>query len=169
MPYSSAADFIQFALRLYSRTGMKETCLRLQDHFGLNVNCLLLAAWSARLGYSIDADLWSELQRQCTPIREAAIEPIRAVRRRISREPKLKEELRGPLKRMLLYAELRAEQAEERTLHDRMIARALKARPGPALLRQNLAAYAPPGEEIEHFATLVIESELLDPAPCPND
>jgi len=147
---------------------MKDMCLALQDRAGLNVNCLLLAAWSARLGYSIDRELWSELQRHCAPIREAAIEPIRAVRRRISKEPKLKEELRGPLKRLLLYAELRAEQAEERALHDRMVSRAAKAEPGPALLRANLASYAPDNAALEQFATLVIESELLEQAPCLN-
>ncbi len=164
----SGAYFLQFAMRLYAVAGMKDACLALQDEARLNVNCLLLAAWAARLGYEIDATLWQDLQTRTAPIREAAVQPIRALRRQISRNEKLREDLRAPIKRLLLYAELRAEQAEERALHDHMRARAVAARPGHELLARNLAAYCAPSPALTRFATLVMESQLLEVTTCPS-
>jgi len=155
-------------MRVYALGGMKDVCLALQDKCGLNVNCLLLAAWGAHLGFEMDAGLWAELQAHTAVIREGAVGPIRALRRQISRNTKLRDDLRAPIKRMLLYAELRAEQAEECALHDRMVARARRAEPGRELLLRNLAAYAEMGPELAQFANLVIESQLLEVAHCPN-
>lgn len=166
--HRTGAYFLQFAMRLYAWPGMKEACLALQDQARLNVNCLLLAAWAAHLGYEIDATLWTDLQSHTAPIREAAVQPIRALRRQISRNEKLREDLRAPIKRLLLYAELRAEQAEERALHDRMRALATPAEPGPALLHRNLAAYTQPSPAVTQFANLVIESQLLEVSTCPS-
>ncbi|HEY3443947.1 MAG TPA: TIGR02444 family protein [Paludibaculum sp.] len=166
--HQSGAYFLQFAMRVYALPGMKDTCLALQNQARLNVNCLLLAAWAAHLGYEIETALWADLQSHTAPIREAAVQPIRALRRQISRNEKLREDLRAPIKRLLLYAELRAEQAEERALHDRMRALAAPAPPGPALLLRNLAAYTGPSPELTRFATLVIESQLLEVPTCPS-
>ena len=166
--YQTGAYFLQFAMRVYALPGMKDACLALQDNLRLNVNCLLLAVWAARLGYEIDAALWSKLQAHTAPIREAAVQPIRALRRQISRNEKLRDDLRAPIKRLLLYAELRAEQAEERALHDRMRALALPAAPGADLLHRNLAAYCDPNPALTQFATLVIESQLLEVSNCPS-
>lgn len=159
---NDAAAFVQFCLRLYSHPGMSSVCLDLQNAAGLNVNCLLLAAWAARLGYSIDNALWSDLLRHTAPIREHAVAPIRALRRQISKETKLREDLRAPIKRLLLYAEVRAEQAEEYELHNRMAGLAGHGMPGSGLLRDNLAALAPVSPELERFVRLAVESGLLD-------
>ena len=166
--HQTGAYFLQFAMRVYALPGMKEACLALQDQARLNVNCLLLAAWAAHLGYEIDAALWADLQSHTAPIRESAVQPIRTLRRLISRNEKLREDLRAPIKRLLLYAELRAEQAEERALHDRMRALAPSAPPGPPLLLRNLAAYSELSPALNHFATLVIESQLLEVSTCPS-
>ena len=165
--HQTGAYFLQFAMRVYALPGMKNACLALQEQFRLNVNCLLLAAWAAHLGYEIDAALWTGLQSHTAPIREAAVQPIRALRRQISRNEKLRDDLRAPIKRLLLYAELRAEQAEERALHDRMRALATPAPPGSSLFLRNLAAYCEPSSALTQFATLVIESQLLEVSTCP--
>jgi uncharacterized protein (TIGR02444 family) len=156
-----AAHFIQFALRLYSRAGVAKVCLRLQEECALNVNCLLLAAWAARLGLAVDAELWNELQRHTAAIRDTAVQPIRRLRRQISKESKLKEELRAPLKRLLLYAEVRAEQAEERVLHERLVDLGRPAVAGAELLAENLRSYAGEHPLVARFAALVMESELI--------
>lgn len=166
--HQTGAYFLQFAMRVYALPGMKETCLALQDQAHLNVNCLLLAVWAAYLGYEIDSALWADLQAHTAPIREATVQPIRALRRQISRNEKLRDDLRAPIKRLLLYAELRAEQAEEHALHDRMRAVAPTALPGPALLHRNLAAYSELSPALTQFATLVVESQLLEVSTCPS-
>ncbi|MBI5282647.1 MAG: TIGR02444 family protein [Candidatus Solibacter usitatus] len=168
MPPDDAAAFVQFSLRLFSRDGVAPLCISLQDRHGLNVNCLLLAAWAAHLGYAIDSGLWRELQALTDPIRRGAVEPIRAVRRQVSSAPRLSDDLRAPLKRLLLYAEVRAEQAEERALHQHMVSRAPRHQPGPSLLADNLTAYAGGLPDLARFATLVVESRLLEQPPCPS-
>ncbi|WP_321471846.1 TIGR02444 family protein [uncultured Paludibaculum sp.] len=157
-----AAAFLQFCVRLYSQDGMRAVCLDLQNSLGLNVNCLLLSAWAARLGYAISAELWRDLQHHIAPIRESAVLPIRALRRQISKEPKLREDLRAPIKRLLLYAELRAEQAEEHALHNRMAGLATRATAGQGLLRRNLETLTKLEPRLEEFLRITIDSGLLD-------
>ncbi len=165
----TGADFIQFCMRLYAAPGVRECCLGLQDEHGLNVNCLLLAAWAAALGYAIDGKQWTSMTARTAPIREKAVAPIRSARRAISSEPALEDDLKRPLKRLLLYAEIRAEQAEERALHRLMLRTASRSQPGEELLRLNLGAYAEPSMELERFATLVVDSQFMDLVPCPRN
>jgi uncharacterized protein (TIGR02444 family) len=165
----TGADFIQFCLRLYAAPGIREAAIRLQDEHSLNVNCLLLAAWGAALGYSLPPEAWSSITARTAAIRDKAVAPIRATRRAISREPSLDDNLKQPLKRLLLYAEIRAEQAEERALHRLMVRSASRAGPGEPLLRLNLAAYAPPSVDLERFATLVVDARFMELLPCPRN
>jgi uncharacterized protein (TIGR02444 family) len=151
----SGADFIQFCLRLYSSPGVRPACLALQDRRGLDVNCLLLAVWAARAGLRLSSSAWRHLQAIASPIREGAVEPIRRLRRAISANESLAQELRAPLKRLLLYAELRAEQAEERQLFDAARRLATPAPYTPRLLEENLEAYCGRPPELDSFLTAV--------------
>jgi uncharacterized protein (TIGR02444 family) len=136
---ASAAHFIQWCARTYARPGMKEACLAAQDRGGLNVNCLLAAIWSAAEGLALAPADWDRLRAEIAPIEQEAIQPIRALRRSLQSNPKLDPDLRGGLKRLLLYAELRAEQAAEAVLHAGVLR---CARPAPVTAEDNLAAYA---------------------------
>lgn len=167
-PFLTGADFVQFCLRLYAAQGVRQACIHLQDERGLNVNCLLLAAWGAALGYYLKPETWTAVTTRTAAIREKAVTPIRTARRAISREPSLDDDLKQPLKRLLLYAEVRAEQAEERALHRLMVRSGARAEPGEPLLRLNLAAYAPRSVELERFATLVVNARFMELLPCPR-
>ncbi len=164
----TGADFIQFCLRLYAAPGIGKACLQLQEEHKLNVNCLLLAAWGATLGYSLSPETWVFITGRTAAIRDKAVAPIRATRRAISQENALDDDLRRPLKRLLLYAEIRAEQAEERALHRLMVRSAIRSEPGEPLLRRNLAAYAAPSIDLERFATLVVNARFMELLPCPR-
>lgn len=154
---ASAAAFIQWCARTYSRPGMKQACLEAQDRGGLNVNCLLAAVWSAGQGLVLTAEDWAHLRAAIAPIEEGATRPIRALRRSLQSNAKLDPSLRAGLKRLLLYAELRAEQAVEAVLHAEIVRR---ARPGAAAPEANLAAYAGGmTPEIEHFLAVLRDSE----------
>jgi uncharacterized protein (TIGR02444 family) len=166
--FLTGADFIQFCLRLYAAPGVGKTCLQLQDEHGLNVNCLLLAAWGAALGYCLKPETWVAITARTAVIRNKAVAPIRTARRTVSSEPHLDEDLKRPLKRLLLYAEVRAEQAEERALHRLMLRSAARSEPGEPLLRLNLAAYASPSINLERFATLVVDARFMELLPCPR-
>lgn len=164
----TGADFVQFCLRLYAAEGVRQASLQLQDEHGLNVNCLLLAAWSAALGYSLSPAVWQSMTARTAVIRDKAIAPIRTTRKAISRETSLDDDLKRPLKRLLLYAEIRAEQAEERALHRLMVRSAARDEPGEPLLRRNLAANAPWCADLERFATLVVDARFMELLPCPR-
>ena len=47
MSSSSARPLWDFSLEVYGRPKVAETCLRLQDEFGVDVPVLLFAAWLA--------------------------------------------------------------------------------------------------------------------------
>jgi len=152
----SAAGFIQFCAALYQRPGVATACLALQDGRGWNVNCLLLSAWAARNGYALTQGFWIEARKAIEALDTGAVAPIRKVRREISRNRKFSDELKGGIKRLLWYAELRAEQAVESTLHRAMVSRAQR---GAGDVASNLIAYA--GEDspdVRQLARLFSES-----------
>lgn len=151
-----AADFLQFAARVYSLPGMKGICLKLQDEQQLNVNCLLLAAWADKHRLMIDSADWRAMEDAIRPIEDTATKPIRSLRRTIWRNDGIDKDLRGAMKRFLLYAELRAEHFVETLLHDQLLRH---ARPGEPDLLGLLTAYAgPPTPEILEFVRLVRQS-----------
>ncbi len=152
----SAAGFIQFCAALYERPGVAAACLALQDGRGWNVNCLLLSAWAARAGYALTPEFWIEARKAIEALDTEAVAPIRKVRREISRNRKFNDELKGGIKRLLWYAELRAEQAVESVLHRAMVSSAQR---GASDIGSNLTAYA--GEdspEVRQLARLFSES-----------
>lgn len=73
--------FWQFSLRLYRVPGVAPACLRLQDEAGADVNVLFFLLWNASRGARLSAATIAAADRQVAPWREAAVRPLRAVRR----------------------------------------------------------------------------------------
>lgn len=152
----SPAGFIQFCAALYERPGVAKTCLALQDSRGWNVNCLLLCAWAARLGYSLTPDFWPHARRAISILDSDAVTPIRQLRRSISKHRKLDEDLKAGIKRLLWYAELRAEQAVESALHRAMASYAPAAGSDP--LSNLIACTGEDSPDVRRLADLFGES-----------
>lgn len=68
-------------LDVYARPGVAEACLELQDTAGQNVPLLLWAAWSAATGRRIDQDTREAASDTARVWEDAAVAPLRAVRR----------------------------------------------------------------------------------------
>lgn len=156
MVHSPASGFIQYCARVYSLDGMKRVCLALQDRHSLNVNLLLAAAWAARHHCRLTPDRVDELRSAMAPADRDAVQPIRALRRAISRNEALDFDLRAGLKRMLVYAEIRAEQAVEAALFE-----AISSWPPDSQtdLRENVLAVAgAESPELLQFIALVRDS-----------
>lgn len=143
---ASSAGFIQWCARAYGRTGMMETCLALQNQDGLNVNCMLAAVWAGQNAYRISESRWREIAAAIAAVDAGAVTPVRALRKSIQRNEALDADLRAGLKRMLLYAELRAEQAVESMLYDEITR---GERGSAACVVENVLAYA--GQENERI------------------
>jgi uncharacterized protein (TIGR02444 family) len=74
--------FWDFSLALYAKPGVAESCLRLQDGLGLDVNLLLYACWTAAKGAGrLSPDGWRRLVDETAPWRAQVVEPLRRVRR----------------------------------------------------------------------------------------
>lgn len=152
----SESGFVQFCAALFDRPGVAALCIDLQDRRGWNVNCLLLSAWAYSLGYQLPEAFWAEAKTAIRSLDEEAVKPVREIRRRISRNPKFNEELKNGMRRLLWYAELRAEQAVEIALHRTM---KVYAQRGDASLYANLAAYAgEDSEDVQKLTLLLSES-----------
>jgi uncharacterized protein (TIGR02444 family) len=75
------ADSWAFALQLYSRPGVANACLKLQDEAGVDVMIFLTAAFAAvRHRILLTRSEIREVDDACRPWREQIVQPIRAIR-----------------------------------------------------------------------------------------
>ncbi|MGI9330038.1 MAG: TIGR02444 family protein [Gammaproteobacteria bacterium] len=71
-----------FSVSLYGKSDVKEACLELQDRFGLDVNLLLFAVWSAVAGPGrLDAERFRDCLRLTEAWQAEMIQPLRSLRR----------------------------------------------------------------------------------------
>ena len=99
-----------WSVRAWATPGVSEACLHLQDAAGQNPPLLLWAAWTARTGRATDADT---LEAACDITRawqEAAIAPLRDIRRALKgRNPDLEDADREAIRAQVKAVELEAE------------------------------------------------------------
>ena len=104
------SDLWDWAVRAYAAEGVSDACLHLQDAAGQNAPLLLWAAWAARTGRTPDADT---LEAGCDIARawqDAAIAPLRAVRRTLKGpNPDLENADREAVRAQVKAVELEAE------------------------------------------------------------
>lgn len=142
MPGDGGGGLWDYAVALYARPGVAEACLALQDDHGVDVPCLLFAAWAgAARGIALDAASAAEAVALTAGWQRAVVAPLRDVRRRLKDAPQSHpagaEVLRGQVK----AAELEAERIELAALG--AFGAALTAGDaGPALAARNLAVMA---------------------------
>lgn len=107
-----------FALRLYSRAGVSEACLTLQDQLGVDVNVLLFALFAAvSRGVPLDNGDIADMDLTVAAWRSGIVEPLRSLRHLMKNGPEpapsgVTERLRQQIKQ----AELSAEQIEQAVL-----------------------------------------------------
>lgn len=98
-----------FALMHYARAGVADTCLRLQDEHGVNVNLLLWCAWLERRGLLLDAAHLRSAQKRIHAWDEHYVVPLRQLRRRMKAEFGVAdaniERVRDQIKQAELFAE----------------------------------------------------------------
>lgn len=106
-----------FSLSVYGRKGVPESCLLLQDRWGIDVNLLLIAAYASATGAPPDRALIASADARIGPWREEIVKGLRTLRRRLKEGP---EPAPGPatnlLRDQVKAAELMAEQIEQAAL-----------------------------------------------------
>jgi len=99
-----------WALTAYAAEGVADACLELQDAAGQNIPLLLWAAWCAHTGRTLDEDALEAAGDTARAWQEAAIGPLRAVRRALkARAPDLDDTDREAVRVQVKAVELEAE------------------------------------------------------------
>lgn|SRR5690625_3954941 len=141
-----------FAVALYEEEDVKAACLRVQARYGLSISLLLGAIWIGinGLGRLGATDLETVIRRAMEWHREV-IEPIRALRRQLRRDPPIGVEMQThELRRQLVEAELGAERIEMR------------------LLLQDLPAHLPVSSADERWRDAAVNAALMMRKSCPQ-
>jgi uncharacterized protein (TIGR02444 family) len=144
MTAADAAAFWRFSLRFYDQPDVRDTCLKLQDEAGLNVNLVLWCCWQAARGRALAKEDVASAAGRISEWSGSVTQPLRKLRRQVKagREENLAPEARDRLYERLKAAELEAERVEQALL-------CRKSAPGtettrstlPHLVKVNLGAY----------------------------
>jgi uncharacterized protein (TIGR02444 family) len=106
-----------YALATYARPGVEAVCLSLQDEHGQCAPLLLWRLWALSEGRPVDAALLEGAAATAMAWDEAAVAPLRQVRRRLKRQfPPIPDKARTALREDLKSAELNAERMLLETL-----------------------------------------------------
>jgi uncharacterized protein (TIGR02444 family) len=139
---TAPSAFWRFSLDFYARPGAAEACLALQDEAAADIDILLYLLFLAATGREVgDADA-ARLDAAAAPWREAAIAPLRRLRRRLKTEIGAvvpPAAFRGEVQRLEIEAERIAQEAMERLLPPPSLGGVASS--PEAAARANLAAY----------------------------
>ncbi len=124
-----------WAVAAYAQDGVDEACLDLQDGYDQNIPYLLWAAWAAVHGRSLDAETLEMGAETCRAWDDAAISPLRTIRRRLKKPvTDMGDEAREAIRTQVKAVEL----AAERGLLDDLETLAPKAVGAPRPVSQGL-------------------------------
>lgn len=131
-----ANPFWDFAYGLYSRPGVADACLALQEARGVDVNVLLFCCWAGHCGRSLTTSELRLLMNKVAPWQREVVQPLRGVRRYLKgASPSSADVLRAEVKQQ----ELAAERMQQDMLHAALPLAARK--PSPMRAAGNLVAY----------------------------
>lgn len=120
------ADSWAFALHIYARPGVADTCLKLQNEAGVDVMMLLMVSYAAvRHRILLTPSEIRALDQACRPWREQIVRPLRAIRSGLKTGPlpapnSETEEFRSKVKAIELASE---------RLQNQLLAECLPLRP----------------------------------------
>ena len=107
--------FWTFSLDVYTRPGIADACLSLQDQHGCDVNVVLFCCWAASTGAGrLDDEIMVAAVASVEEWQAEVIKPVRSVRRRLEAElTHVDHETAAKLRVEIAAAELHAESVEQ--------------------------------------------------------
>jgi uncharacterized protein (TIGR02444 family) len=108
----SESVFWKYALEFYGRAGVTNSCLKLQDDLGLNVNLLLLLCWCEQHKKQLDGEQIDLLVLSLALWHSDYTKPLRNIRRKLALDDNATE----AVKRAIFDAEMALEKTEQRLL-----------------------------------------------------
>ncbi len=151
--------FWDFSLAVWGREAVEPACLDLQERHGLDVNLLLFCGWAGRRGRALDDADVARLIEAARPWREAAVLPLRKLRKWLKGQSVAPGAAAGRLRERIKGDELQSEAIQQDLF--------VEAIPvpdgtgGPAVTVANIAAYfaaldiAPDANDTAHLANVL--------------
>ena len=81
------SPFWRFSVKFYAVPGVAPACIELQDRAGVDVNVLFFLLWNATEHRALSQPEVAEIERKIGAWREAAVVPLRNVRRALKTPP----------------------------------------------------------------------------------
>jgi uncharacterized protein (TIGR02444 family) len=108
----SEAAFWQYTCDFYSRPGITNACLTLQDQLGLNVNLLLLLCWCEQNNKQLSGQQLDLLIHAVAKWHREYTQPLRELRRKLALDDKASVKA----KQSIFDVEMELEKTEQRLL-----------------------------------------------------
>ena len=117
-PSSQGSPFWRFSLHFYRLPKVADACIALQEEAGVDVNLLLFLLWHARQRRRLTTAEVVALDGKIAPWRDAAVIPLRNVRRALKSPPALVEASTAEAFRNRIKAvELEAERLQQEAMY----------------------------------------------------
>ena len=114
----SKSPFWRFSVKFYAEPGVAQACIDLQDQAGVDVNVLFFLLWNATQRRTFDVTQVAAVERAIGPWREAAVVPIRNVRRALkSPPPVMSPDVAEDFRTRIKAVELEAERLQQEALY----------------------------------------------------
>ena len=136
---SSQNPFWEFSLAVWGREAVETACLALQARHGIDVNILLFCGWAGRRGRALDAAELGRLIEAARPWRDAAVLPLRELRKWLKHQGVAPGPAAAALRERIKACELEAEAIQQALL---VAAIAVpEGAGGPAVTADNMLRY----------------------------
>jgi uncharacterized protein (TIGR02444 family) len=113
------SPFWRFSLKFYAMPGVAPACIELQDRANVDVNVLFFLLWNATQKRALGNAEVAELDRLIGAWRNAAVIPLRDVRRALrSPPPVMAPEVAESFRTRIKQVELEAERLQQEALYD---------------------------------------------------
>jgi uncharacterized protein (TIGR02444 family) len=112
------SPFWQFSIKFYAVPGVAPACIALQDEAGVDVNLLFFLLWNATLSRTLTKAEVEELDRTIGAWRNAAVIPLREIRRALKTAPAmLTPDVAETFRNRIKAAELEAERLQQEAMY----------------------------------------------------
>ena len=111
-------DFPAYSIALYGREKVEESCLRLQDEYGLDVNAVLFCYWFGARHGVIGEDLWAQIDETSSQWQSRLIRPLREARRWLKNPGFEPDQEQLELRERIKADEIAAELLQQRMIQD---------------------------------------------------
>lgn len=111
-------DFTAYSIALYGREKVEQSCLRLQDEYGLDVNAVLFCYWFGAHHGVAGEDLWKRIDEISRQWQSGLIRPLREARRWLKDPGFEPDQERRDLRERIKADEIASELLQQRMMQE---------------------------------------------------